>query len=310
MSIGIVAFLVALAVFFGLYGIYAPRKTVTMRSTGSEFFDTVSVDKEVDAGSAFDRIIRPMLRNFLPQSPLSTQLSSQEHDKITELLVRSGNPWNIRPEEYRGSQYLFATLGLFAGVVLFALDAMLDLIPIVPGFIFLLLFPLMGYVIPFSVHNTARQERAKEVQGQLPEALDLLVVSLSAGQNFEPALAQVAPKMPDGLLKEEFIRITKELSAGLSLRDALTHFARRASSDETEGFAKAVLQAQDLGSDVSDTLKAQSRAARAAYEARLEKKIASLSSRMFIFLIPTMLPAVLIIFLGPSLSQLTGSGIF
>lgn len=306
MTIGLIATMVFFAVFFAVYGIKAPRKAVRTSPGAADTFNDAAIFSSTGDQSWFDRFVRPMLRNFLPQSPLSNQLSTEEHGKIAGLLLRSGNPWNIRPEEYRGAQYLFATVGLFAAIVLVALDNWFELIPVIPSFLFLVILPGMGYVIPFSAHNSAREERSKEVQTQLPEALDLLVVSLSSGQNFEPALAQVTPKMPDGLLKEEFTRVNKELNAGLSLHDSLTGFARRASSDESEGFAKAVLQAQKLGSDVTETLKAQSRATRAAYEARLEKKIASLSSRMFIFLIPTMLPSILVIFLGPSMSQFTG----
>lgn len=301
-SIGVIALLAFLAVFFGIYGMFAPRKPAAPRSASEELFASDSTD-EPQEKTPFDRFVRPMLRNFLPQSPLSTQLSSAEHSKITELLIKSGNPWNIRPEEYRGTQFLFVFLGLLLGIIMGAVGAL----P-VPFIVPVLLFPLMGYAIPFSVHNTAREKRAKEVQNQLPEALDLLVVAMSAGQNFEPALAQVTPKMPEGLLKEEFARITNEINAGRSLEVALTNFARRASTDDSESFAKAVLQAQRLGSDVTDTLKNQSQAARSNYEARLEKKIASLSSRMFLFIIPTMLPALIIIFVAPSLSQLVGFG--
>lgn len=298
--IGFATLFAFLAVFFGLYGVLAPRRNITPRSTGSEFFtDSTEAKLETESGNGFDRFVRPMLRNFLPQTPLSATLSKKDNDKITELLIRSGNPWGIRPEEYRGTQFLFALLGFFIGVILAALNAL----P-VPFFIPMVAAPLMGYVLPFSIHNTERQKRSKEVTGQLPEALDLLVVSMSSGQNFEPAMAQVTPKMPDGLLKQEFSRINEEIKAGRGLEPALNSFAHRASSDETEGFAKAIVQAQKLGSDVTDTLKSQSQSVRTNYEAKLEKKIASLSSRMFLFLVPTMLPGLLITLLAPSLTTL------
>lgn len=291
MTPGLAALLVGLSVFLIFYAIFAPRRTVPNLGEG---------ESNRDPNDSISRYIRPMLRNFLPQTPLNAVLSQKTKDKIQELLIRSGNPWGIRPEEFLGIQILFAALGFFGGLIL----TVFDLVPFIPPIIFVFVLPIVGYLIPFSIHNSKREARVKEVQKQLPEALDLLVITLASGQNFEPALGEIVPRLPEGLLKVELGRITQELRAGRTMEDSLLSFARRASSDEVEAFAKSVVQAQQLGADVSETLENQAAAARQAYEGRLDKKIARLSTLMFMPLIVTMLPALLIIFLGPTTSTL------
>lgn len=293
-SPGVAAILSGLAVFLMLYSILAPKTFEKTDIRETAFNDAVAAEP-----NAFDRYIRPALRNFLPQSPLGSAMSDKQRSAVEDLLLRSGNPWNIRPEEFLGTQVLFTFVGTIAGIVL----AFFELIPGVPPLACIPVLAIVGYLIPFSYHNTRKEARVKEIQKQLPEALDLLVITLSSGQNFEPSLRSVVPRLPDGLLKEELQRTVLEIRSGRSLDSALTGFADRSASDESASFAKAIVQAQKLGSDVSTTLELQAQSARRSYEARLEKKIARLSTTMFIPLIGTMLPAMLLIFTAPALMQ-------
>lgn len=293
-SPGVAALLSGLAAFLMMYSLFAPKVFEKSDIRESAYNDDIAAEP-----NAFDRYIRPALRNFLPQSPLNASMSNKQRSTIEELLLRSGNPWKIRPEEYIGTQVLFVFAGIIIGIVL----AFFELIPGVPPLACIPVLAIVGYLIPFSYHNTRRESRIKEIQKQLPEALDLLVITLSSGQNFEPALRTVVPKLPDGLLKEELSRTVLEIRSGRSLDSSLTAFADRSASDESASFAKAIVQAQKLGADVSTTLELQAQSARRAYEARLEKKIARLSTTMFIPLIGTMLPAMLLIFTAPALMQ-------
>lgn len=289
-NIGLASILVGFSVFLVLYALLAPKKNSVLPHT---------IDANDDG---FSRYVRPMLRNFIPQTPLAAAANNHNQGKIRELLIRSGNPWKIRAEEFMGIQILFAAMGFFLGLIM----AVWSPIAMVPGIVWLVGFPLAGFAIPYSYHNSLRESRAKEIQRQLPEALDLLVITLASGQNFEPALAQVTPTLPKGLLRDELTTVNHELGAGRTMEESLMDFASRASSDEVESFAKAVSQAQRLGADVSETLENQAAAARAAYEARIEKKISRLSSIMMVPLVFTMIPSLILIIIAPVMSNLTG----
>ncbi len=290
-NVGLAAILIGLAIFLVMYAIFAPK-------ANSRTFRSLEHNEEVP-NNGFERYFRPMLRNFLPQSPLAAA-GGKNLDRTRDLLVKSGNPWNLRAEELFGVQTLSAGLGFFLGLILFVFP----IIPIVPPILWLLICPIAGWLIPYSYHNGLRQKRGDQVMRQLPEALDLLVITMGSGRTFEPALTEVAPILPEGILRDEFNRLDAELNAGRLLKEALLDFAGRSSSEEAENFAKAIVQSEKLGSSVAETLESQAQASREAYEARVEKKIARLASIMMIPLVFTMIPALILIVLAPTMINL------
>lgn len=293
---GLAAIFIGVAIFIVFYALFAPKAI-------NKAINYVAAPGATEEKTGFDRYVRPMLRNFIPQSPLAVQMENKKLDKTRELLLKSGNPWKIRAEEFLGIQVLFVAIGIVIGSLLFVFPV----VPSVPPILWVLLVPLGLFMIPYSYHNSLRLARSDEIQKQLPEAIDLLIITLNSGKTFEPALSEVVPSLPDGLLKAEFTKVNFELNAGRGLAESLLDFAHRSSSEDAETFAKAIVQAQRLGTEASETLQNQSMAARESYEARIEKKIAKLSSTMMIPLVVTMIPSLILIILAPTMMSLTKS---
>lgn len=302
MSVGLVAVLVGLLAFTVVYAIAAPVGELPEHDLEGEDYGITPVDPT--AGGIFEKVIRPVLRNFLPQTPLSAQLKARNSQKVRELLVRSGNPWNIQPEEYFGLQVLAGCFGFIVGLVLAVMGVLPTMLPI---YGWMLVGAALGAYMPKVMLDNAKKNRLKEARRGLPEALDLLVITLNAGMNFSPALAEVVTRLPGGVIRNELGRVSADLRAGKTLDRALTDFARRAPSDEVESFAKAVLVSERLGSDVSDTLRSQSESARAAYEAGLDIKIGKLPTTLFVPILVLMLPALFIVILAPAFSNIAHS---
>jgi tight adherence protein C len=295
---GLAAVFIGLTVFFTLYAVFTPfvaTKTVSISD------DVFGESEDFVPEDSIGKYVRPILRNFLPQLPMGA-VSKNRRKSLSELIIKSGNPWKVTPEEFVGLQIAFAVAGFMIGAAL----GFTGLIPFIPPLLIVLILPVMGFFVPYSIYNSRKEARTKAIQKQLPEALDLLTVTLTSGQTFEPALRNITTQLPEGLLRQEFTKINVELQAGSTLERTLTAFWKNNASEEAESFSKAVVQTQKLGSDVSETLVQQSQFARANYEARIQKMIARLSTTMFIPLICTMLPAFLIIFIVPTLSQLQG----
>lgn len=291
--IGMAALMSGLLVLITAYAMFGPRPEPR------DYTNPIVRESELEGSTKW---IRPLLRNFIPESPLQRVLAGGRGSKIDELLIRSGNPLKLRATEYLALQLLLAAFGLVGALILVSFQ----LLPSqVPAPLIVLGFPAIGYIIPFSYHNSLREERARQIRRTLPEALDLLVITMNAGKAFDPALNSVVPRLPEGLLKDELALVDKDLQAGQPVKHALNKFARRASSSEAESFAKAVGQAQELGSDINETLVNQAAASRQAYEAAIDKKIASLSTKMMLPLIPTMLPALMAILLLPTTQSLS-----
>jgi tight adherence protein C len=295
---GIAAIFAGLAVFFAAYAIFAPVTKRAVSSTEQEF-EAAEVDFVPTDG--LGRTVRPILRNLMPALPANL-VSTRRRRSIQELLVKSGNPWRLTADEFVGIRIAFAIIGFMLGTF-FAVFNVVH-IPFVPGWAFVVAFALAGYLIPYSVYNSRRQARVKSVLRDLPEALDLMVVTLDSGQTIEPTIRNVTPQLNEGTLREEFTRINVEIMAGNTLERALTGLYRNVDSEEAEAFARAVIQTTRLGAEVADTLKRQAEYARSNYEARLQRMIARLATVMFIPLIITMLPSFMIIFLAPQLASI------
>lgn len=301
MTIGAVSFLAGLTVLIFMYAMFTPAKKVnTKRNTSVDIFDKEEEDNTEELKS-FDKYIRPTLRNFLPQSPLVHTMREETRGRIENLLLQSDNPFKLTVEEYTGLQFLSAAMGIPIGVVvgLFSPTEYFNIYMSVP------LFAIMMFFLPHIIHTSRRDAKTNKIQKELPEALDLLVVTINAGNSFIPGMRTVAERLPEGnVMKTEFKRVVAEVNTGATKETALQNLSYRTASDDIAAFVGAFLQSDKTGSDPTDALQSQAQLARQSYEARLEQKTAKLNTLMFIPLIPTMLPALLIVFLAPSLMQL------
>src|SRR5690606_29250718 len=102
------------------------------------------------------------------------------------------------------------------------------------------------------------KERKSEIQKALPDAIDLLSISVEAGLGFDPALARVAAKW-DNALTDEFNRMLGEMRMGKSRRVAMRELADRVNVDDLNVFVTSLVQADQLGVSISQVLRVQSR---------------------------------------------------
>lgn len=298
MSIGLVAFLFGMAVFLAVYG-FRPPTTLTRNDLDTDLVGVVPVDPN-DSG-LFNRIVRPAVRNILPQTPLAAQLKARDSNKTIELLVRSGNPWNIQPEEFFGIRVLGGIVGFFLTLILTLMGMLPDALP---NYAWMAAGTALGMHVPKVLLDGHKGRRLKEARRGLPESLDLLVITLTSGMNFSPALAEVVDRLPQGVIKDELTRVSQDLRSGKTLSRALTDFARRAPSEEVESFAKSVVMSEKLGADMTETLKSQAAAARQSYEASLDEKIGKLPTTLFFPILGLMLPALFVVILAPAFASI------
>lgn len=282
----------ALAAFFIAYALLAP--TIKRARTSTE---------EVPEKDTIGKMVKPILNEFIDQMP-ALNLGKERSKKLSELIHKSGNPWKLNSEELIGIMVAFGITGAILG----AMGALSGRLPVSPLLLILVMAAAFTFY-PLSVYRTARQKRTIDIQNHLPEALDLLTVSLAAGETFQPALTSVIKQLPPSLLRDEFKKISLGVQSGVPLEKSLTDFANATDSEEAEAFSKSIIQSQKLGSDVSEVLSQQASFTRNAKETRLEEKIARLQTTLFIPLSLTMLPAFLIIFIAPIVSSLDG-GLF
>jgi tight adherence protein C len=164
----------------------------------------------------------------------------------------------------------------------------------------------IGSKIPESVLNFRIRKRQAGITSGLPDALDLLVITMEAGLGLNAALVRVSEDL--GLrcraLAEEFGRVNQDLRTGLSREDALRRLSERNQVEDLRIFVGALILADQLGTSIADTLRAQADSLRTRIYQRAEERAAKAGIKMLFPLVMFILPALFIILMGPAIISL------
>ena len=171
------------------------------------------------------------------------------------------------------------------------------------GFLFAFGLGFGGFIIPGFIVGMRGRKRRELLRAQLPDALDLLAVSVEAGLGFDGAVAKLTEHM-DGALAEEFSLTLGEMRIGESRHDALKKFAERASTPEVASFCRAIIQADQLGISLGRLLRVQATDARLKRQAAAEEKAMKSPIKMLFPTVIFIFPAMFIVILGPAMLNL------
>ena len=160
-----------------------------------------------------------------------------------------------------------------------------------------------GFIIPGFIVGMRGRKRREELRAQLPDALDLLAVSVEAGLGFDGAVAKLTEHM-DGALAEEFSLTLGEMRIGESRHDALKKLAQRASAPEVGSFCRAIIQADQLGISLGRLLRVQATDSRLKRQAAAEEKAMKSPIKMLFPTVIFIFPAMFIVILGPAMLNL------
>ena len=158
---------------------------------------------------------------------------------------------------------------------------------------------VLGYVLPNLLLSNAGQKRSKLMRNALPDAMDLLTISVEAGLGFDAAVSRVA-KNGDGPLNAEFARLLQEMQLGVGRVDAMRFMADRTSLPDLKSFCSAMVQADSLGIPIARVLRIQSLEMRTKRRQRAEEKAQQVPVRIMIPLVLFILPCLFIVILGPA----------
>jgi len=147
------------------------------------------------------------------------------------------------------------------------------------------------------------RRRHLSIMRALPFVLDLLTLSVEAGQDFIGALQRNCATRAMDPLNEELLRMVKEIQVGMSRKEALKRMAERVGQEDLCSVANALVQADDLGVSIGAMLRIQSDQLRSRRFDRAEKMANETPVKMLMPLMLCIFPAVFIILMGPVLSQ-------
>jgi tight adherence protein C len=161
---------------------------------------------------------------------------------------------------------------------------------------------LMGWVAPMTIVRKRARRRLEQIDYELPELIDLLVVTVEAGLGFNSSL-QVAGERLTGPVGEEIRLTLQEQSMGLSTNEALRNLLSRAETPAMRSFVRAILQGETLGVSIGEIMRTLAVEMRKRRRASAEERAQKAPIKILFPLIFLIFPAMFVILLGPAAFQ-------
>lgn len=157
---------------------------------------------------------------------------------------------------------------------------------------------VFGFFVPDIALGVQADGRQKKIGRALPEALDLLAITVEAGLGLEQAIEVVSENL-EGPLGDELVRLLREVELGVSRRDALSALRDRTDVPELSAFVAALVQADALGVAVADVLKSQAAQVRLRRRQNAREAAAKTPVKILFPVIFGILPALFVVTIGP-----------
>jgi tight adherence protein C len=225
--------------------------------------------------------------------------STSFSEKTEKRLALAGNPGDLRVADWLAVKAVGAIVGAILFFLLFGVVGLL-------GFPFLIAVllagvgGLFGYTIPEFWLGGRVKKRQKAILMMIPDALDLLTISVRAGLGFDAALGKVVEKLV-GPLSDEFRRALAEVRVGKARREALRDIVPRTEVQPLTNFIGAFIQAEQLGVSISKVRQVQSEQLRIERRQRAEEQAAQAPIKMLFPLDGCIFPSLFAVILGPAL---------
>jgi tight adherence protein C len=286
------------ACLFG-YGAYRVIKDIQQVPIEEEGLFGLMADSSIRGNPLFRLMM--LLVQLLARINVTWNLGAYEV-MLKQKLDAAGRPWDLKPAEYLGikeaSAILFAMLsfGLYLLVPRFSL-------PLV------LIFGVLGFILPNLFLNRQIKERQLSILQDLPFCCDLLTLAVEAGLDFGSALERVVANGPPGPLRDEFHMVVQENKIGKTRKEAFSDLADRVQMQEISNFVGSIIQADRMGTGFAAVLRIQSEQIRSSRFERAEKTAQKVPVKILFPIIIANLLSIAIILVIPLLSAIRDIGI-
>lgn len=289
-----VLLLLALIVGILLLRVLRAGNRIESRLTSIYSLGSVDEDYEDDLDLPFaERFLKPLGKkatgtfgNFIPVS--------DEALKNLEVKLRTaGVRQSAREYVAQGALIVFG-----AGVVVLLL-CLISKAPLTKTLMYCALIIGGVYVLMRFSLSSKITKRSDEIEAGLPDALDLLSTTVTAGLGFDQALQHVIDTC-DGPLIDELAITSREIALGVPRSTALTSLAKRCDVDALSTFAGSIAQADRLGMPIAKVLMTQAESVRDARRQRIEEKAAKLPVKILLPIVIFIFPNIFIVLMGPA----------
>ena len=240
-----------------------------------------------------DRRYQKMLTDSLRRIGKVAPRSPSEMGKLQQRLVAAG---------YRNNDALITFFGIRVALAL-GMFVILGL-PIIlrPNVVMAMGGAALGYMLPAIVLARKAKQRGHRIRLSLPDALDLLVVSVEAGLGLDQAIQRVGVELASAHpeLSDELRLIGLELRAGKARSEALHNLGARTGVDDLVSLVAMLVQTDKFGTSVAQSLRVHSATLRTKRRQRAEEAAAKTGVKMVFPLVFCIFPALWVVTLGPA----------
>jgi tight adherence protein C len=301
----LIAITAAIAVLLITFGLAARPPQDAVQQRLSQLVVQPKTLEEMELQQPFyDRVLRPVIQRLSRAGSRGAE-NQGAIAKIDAKLERAGYPGGLRGADWMGVKIIAVVVFAILG---FALGMLLTAGALPAGMLFLLVGGAIGFIAPEFWLGRRIRARSLAMVLQLPDALDLLTISVEAGLGFDAALAKCVEKM-EGPLVDEFRQALAEVRMGRPRREALRDVASRAESQPLNNFIGAIVQAEQLGVPIAKVLQIQSNQLRIERRQRAEEAAAKAPVKMLFPMVGCIFPTIFIVILGPAIVTVMGGGL-
>lgn len=164
----------------------------------------------------------------------------------------------------------------------------------------------IAFFLPELVLDFLRSSRKKQITMGLPDALDLLVVSVEAGLGLDQGIKKVSDEMQTSyrILSDELQLSTLHLQMGRARGSVLQDLGNRTGVEDLRTLASLLIQADKFGSGVAQALRVQSESMRIKRQQIAEEKAAKTAVKLIFPLVLFIFPGVFVVLVGPAAIQM------
>jgi len=225
---------------------------------------------------------------------VATRFRGLDSDSIRRELVGAGL-YTVTPRKFAG--YRAISVVAVPALVLWALAT--AGLPTVVAILAAVLGIVIGWRAPLWIVQSRAKRRKMEIDLQLPELIDLLVVTVEAGVGFNESL-RIASRRTGGALGQELRLTMQEQTMGLALNEALQNLLLRAETPGLRSFIRSVLQGETLGVSIGQILRNVANEMRKRRRALAEERAQKAPIKILFPLVFMIFPAIFVIILAPA----------
>ncbi|MFA4016049.1 MAG: hypothetical protein RUDDFDWM_001150 [Candidatus Fervidibacterota bacterium] len=263
------------------------------RPSQDQYFDVMPIAEELERPFV-ERVVRPLIERF----GYAMRLPKETAEQIESLLEMAGRPWGMNVIQFVGLRLLCGVVGMGLAIPAFTITVAYLGKPMVALLISSSL-PILGFLAPTFVLRRFAKKRVARIRRELPDVIDLIVLSLEAGIGFDGAMSEVTKRFR-GPLSQELSRVLAEIARGKMRSEALRGMAKRLRLEDISLLVAAVYQAETLGTSLSEALRSLATQLRQRRLRMLREQAAKLPIKLLFPLVLCIFPALLAVLLGPA----------